>query len=112
MPGANNNPATVAPPNAIDNSSGTKFLNFAETGVGFIVTPPVHGPLTNVFGVRFRTGNDAPERDPLTVTLEGTTDANPTATLNSSWTQIYSGPTGLSTDPGRLAFGPDRKSVV
>src|SRR5262245_29635202 len=31
-------PAAESPPNAIDNSTGTKYLNFAKINCGFIVT--------------------------------------------------------------------------
>jgi hypothetical protein len=101
--GANNYPAAEGPANAIDNNEGTKFLNFAETGVGLIVTP--QGPQTVVNGIHFFTANDAPVRDPMTVTLEGTNSPNATTTLNSTWTTIYSGVTGLGTDPGRMSPG-------
>lgn len=106
--GANNYPAAESPASAIDNSNGpgSKYLNFAKTGVGFIVTSPAHGPQTVVTGLHFFTANDAPERDPLTVTIEGTNSANATTTLNSTWTAIYNGVTGLSTDPGRNSAGP------
>ncbi|MBI1766046.1 MAG: CSLREA domain-containing protein, partial [Acidobacteria bacterium] len=105
--GANNYPAAEPPSAAIDNdfSAASKYLNFGKTGVGFIVTAPTQGPLTVVDGLRFNTANDAPERDPLTVTIEGTNSANPTTTLNSTWTTIYSGVTGLATDPGRNTLG-------
>ena len=46
------------------------------------------------------TENDAPERDPLTFTLEGT-NGDP---LTGTYTLIASGSTGLDTDPGRATF--------
>ena len=46
------------------------------------------------------TASDAPERDPLTFTLEGTT-GDP---LTGTYTLIASGSTGLDTDPGRSTF--------
>ena len=102
--GANNFPSAESPPNAIDNSTGTKYLNFAEINCGFIVTIP--GGSSTVTGFQFTTANDAPERDPITITIEGTTAADPTtAAGNATWTQIYSGPSGLGTDPGRLGVG-------
>jgi hypothetical protein len=102
VPNTNNYPATESPPNSIDNNQGNKYLNFLQSGAGFIVTPSAISVLT---GVRFSTGNDAPERDPFTITIEGTNSPNPTTTLNSSWTLIYNGVTGLATDPGRNTFG-------
>jgi hypothetical protein len=107
VPGANNYPAGEPPPASIDNlfgigNSGNKYLNFQETNVGFIVTPTALSVLT---GLRFSTCNDAPERDPFTISIEGTNSPNATTTLNSTWTTIYSGTSGLATDPGRNAFG-------
>lgn len=45
------------------------------------------------------------ERDPATITIEGTNSPNATTSLNSTWTQIYSSVSGLATDPGRNTFG-------
>jgi len=99
-------PGGEAPPNAINDNVGSKYLNFGEvlTGqaagenTGFYVTPAA-GP-TLVGGLRFATANDGPERDPLTFTLEGT-NGDPATDV---WTLIASGDTGLATDPGRLTW--------
>jgi hypothetical protein len=62
----------------------------------------VSGPnVTVVTGLRLTTANDAPERDPMTFTLEGT-DCDP---LAGGWTLIASGSTGFETDPGRNITG-------
>jgi len=37
--GVNDFPSAEAPPNVIDNNAGTKYLNFAKTNTGVIVTP-------------------------------------------------------------------------
>jgi len=100
--GQNNYPAAEGPTNVIDDISSSKYLNFAETGVGFITTPST---ATVITGVHFDTANDSPERDPLTISIEGTNSPNATTTLNSSWTTIYNGASGLSTDPGRESAG-------
>lgn len=101
--GANNYPAAETPAMAIDGSTSSKYLNFAEINTGFIVTIP--GGLTTVTGFQFTAANDAPERDPITVSIEGTSAADPTtAATNATWTSIYSGQSGLAADPGR--FGP------
>jgi hypothetical protein len=102
----NNYPSTETPVNSVDNSTATKYLNFAKTNAGLITTINANGPQAIVNGIHFSTANDASERDPLTVVLEGTNDPNATTSLNSAWTQIYSGDTGLATDPGRLTSGP------
>ena len=104
--GVNNYPAGEAPSFAIDNNTATKYLNFAKTGVGLITTLAANGPSAVVNGIRFSTANDSPERDPLTVVLEGTNSANATTTLNSTWTTLYNGVSGLAIDPGRNTAGP------
>lgn len=102
--GANNYPAAETPAMAIDGSTGTKYLNFAEINTGFIVTIP--GGLTTVTGVLFTTANDAPDRDPITVSIEGTSAADPSAAAaNATWTSLYSGQSGLAADPGRFGDG-------
>jgi len=99
-------PTAESPALAIDNLQSDKYLNFQQSGAGFITTILANGPQALLTGFRFSTANDAVERDPATITLEGTNSPNPTTTLNSTWTQIYTGVTGLATDPGRNTFGP------
>ncbi|CAF1370338.1 unnamed protein product, partial [Rotaria sordida] len=105
------------PTYAIDNSTSTKYLNFGvNTGgitayqpginTGFYVSP-VSSTASIAIGLLFGTANDVPDRDPITVTLEGTNVTSLAALyLGSSWTLIYSGPTGISaiTDPGRQVY--------
>jgi hypothetical protein len=97
-------PTAENPSNAIDNNQGDKYLNFQQSNAGFITTLLANGS-SLVTQFRFSTGNDAAERDPATITIEGTNDANPTTTLNSTWTPLYTGVSGLATDPGRNTFG-------
>jgi len=102
--GVNNYPGAESPNLAIDGNNATKYLNFQKTGVGLITTLAANGPgILN--GVRFTTANDAAERDPTFITIEGTNSPNPTSTLNSTWSPIYNGPSGLATDPGRFNLG-------
>ena len=65
---------------AIDNVT-QKYLNFLDLGSGFKVTPSI-GP-TVLSGIRLYTANDAEERDPASVLLEGSNDG-------SSFTEIFS----------------------
>jgi hypothetical protein len=109
------------PPFAIDNSSSTKYLNYGinvggltayQPGLntGFYVSP-VSSSASIAIVLLFATANDVPDRDPITVTLEGTNVTSSTAlNLGSSWTLIYSGPTGINstTDPGRLTYVPQQ----
>jgi hypothetical protein len=107
------------PPAAIDNNfaspNGTKYLNFGNgnegqssatqgTGTGFFVTPSAGKSI--VTGFRIAAANDAPERDPLAITLEGS-NALSGLDQGSNWSLIYSGVSGLATDPGRFIFGPE-----
>ncbi|UJR18959.1 hypothetical protein I4U23_022088 [Adineta vaga] len=104
------------PSSAIDNNVNTKYVNygnysyingnFSQAGrdTGFYVTPTrITFSVAN--GIIFATASDYPERDPLTVTLEGT---NSTAlNSSSSWTLLYTGATGIDpvTAPARQTNG-------
>lgn len=98
-------PGNEQVPLAIDDSIATKYLNFAAgngTATGFIVTPAfgtAEGG-TILTGARFAAANDAPERDPITFTLEGSNDGGTT------FLPVFSGQmsTNLETDPGRNTF--------
>ena len=82
--------------NAIDNDKTTKYLN-RDSGrdgnqigtfspSGFAVQPAV-GP-TIVTGMGIRCANDAPDRDPDVVVLEGSNDPNLTSYASGTWTPI------------------------
>jgi len=102
--GANNYPVGESPNLAIDGATGSKYLNFAEVNCGFIITIP--GGFTTVTGLQFSAANDASERDPITVTIEGTTAADPlTAATNATWTLLYSGASGLAGVASREGDG-------
>ena len=96
---------------------GTKYLNFGTgggsgvstttkgVGTGFFVTPAL-GP-SFVTGIQVATANDAPARDPLIVSLEGSNATGPALELGSSWTVIQSSINlGIDTDPGRFILAP------
>ena len=98
---------TEGPHRVIDDNVLTKYNSYGNVNVstrsvtagvctGFYVTMTVGACV--VTGIQFATANDAPERDPLTMTLEGSnmTDASLLLT-GSSWTLIYNGPTGISS---------------
>jgi len=110
---------TESPIYAIDNNVATKYCNFGSGGcvgctpapygvnTGFFIVPS-SGTLAVAVGLRFATGNDFPNRDPITVTLEGSHHRdNASLQMGSSWTLIYSGPTGINAvvDPGRETYG-------
>jgi len=65
-------PSGENPPKAIDNNIDTKYLNFGKENSGFTVMPSVG--LTIINGISLTTANDAPERDPASVTIRGSQD--------------------------------------
>jgi hypothetical protein len=74
-----NSPGSEGAANAIDNQP-TKYLNFDAadgTDVGFVVTPSAG--VTLVTGLAMQSANDAPERDPRDVALDGSNAASPPA---------------------------------
>jgi hypothetical protein len=83
-------PGGESPANALDEDSGTKYLNFGREGSGIIVSP-LFGAST-VQSIKFTTANDAVERDPRTWVLFGTN--SPIVSLDNSdgsgepWTVI------------------------
>ncbi|HEV8378248.1 MAG TPA: hypothetical protein VGP99_05325 [Tepidisphaeraceae bacterium] len=93
------------PPMAIDGSTATKYLNFGNTGSGFIVIPS--GP-SIVQSFQLTTANDAPERDPFSFNLYGTNapivSADNSNGLAEPWTLIGSGP--LSPPPSGSFMTP------
>jgi hypothetical protein len=97
---------------AIDGDLNTKYLgkSIAENGdnsgveTGFAITPSAGG--STITEIQFATGGDVPERDPLSITLEGSNDPNATDAQGNGFTLIYEGSTGLENDPGRNKWGP------
>jgi len=93
-----NSPTNEEVDKAIDNDPRTKYLNFDKLDAGFTVTP-AQGPSV-VRGLRLTSANDAPERDPTSFRLLGSTNGR-------TFTEIASGPipdfTGRFT-PVDLAF--------
>ncbi len=82
--------------NAIDNNKNTKYLNWDSgrdgnqigtfSPSGFAVQP-AEGP-TVVTGMGIQSANDASDRDPDVVVLEGSNDANLTSYESGTWTPI------------------------
>jgi hypothetical protein len=87
------------PLNALDDDTGTKYLNFGKLDTGFIATPDFP---TTVQSVRFSTANDAEARDPASWELFGTNDTI-TSTDNSlgdgeNWSLITSSSLSLPSE--------------
>ena len=75
--------------NAVDGTQA-KYLNFdsandAKTS-GFVVTPSLGA--TVITGVAMQSANDAPDRDPKAITIEGSNDDTADWTTGT-WTQVY-----------------------
>ena len=84
-----NSPGSEGVANAIDGQP-TKYLN-RDSGVaggtsGFVVTPSVGA--TRVTGIAMQSANDAIERDPKVVTLEGSNDETITDYSSGNWELI------------------------
>jgi hypothetical protein len=89
--------------NVIDGDLSTKYLNRAQEtpkspgiDTGFAVTPKMGS--TVITQIQFATANDVPDRDPMTITLEGSNDANALQSQAKDFTLIYEGTTGLDAD--------------
>ena len=96
---ANMFPLDRKPAFAIDGNLFTWSRNFGETNTGFIMVSSFNrfGGGTRITQLTLATASDAPERDPLTFTLEGT-NGDP---LTGAYQLIVAGGTGFAVDPGR-----------
>jgi hypothetical protein len=94
------------PAQAIDQNSATKYLNFGKENSGLIVTP---GIAAIVDGIQFTTANDAPDRDPVLISLYGTNDpiSSPDNGFgnNENWTLIV-GNLPYAAPDVRTTLGP------
>lgn len=95
---------------ACDNNASSVYTNFgactslsSSTTCGlntdFYRTPARGASL--MIGLQVCTGPNLSLRDPITITFEGSNQPISTLTFGSSWTLLYSGLSGLATDPGR-----------
>ena len=95
----------------IDGNLDTKYFNkgedstarFPGVNTGFLITPKA-GAKT-VTAIQFATANDSEERDPVSITIEGSNSDNPAAAQGGDFTLIYSGPTGLMGSFDRNHWG-------
>ncbi|MCF7764364.1 MAG: immunoglobulin domain-containing protein [Verrucomicrobia bacterium] len=86
-----NSPAGEGVGNVIDNKPETKYLNFdnakGEKASGFVVTPSAG--VSVVTGMTLQSANDAPERDPWSILLEGSNDGAVTDFVSGTWVEIF-----------------------
>ncbi|HTJ79365.1 MAG TPA: glycoside hydrolase family 95 protein [Rariglobus sp.] len=86
----------------LDGDTHSKHYNKAEN-TGFVVSPGLGASI--VTGIRFATGNDSPERDPLTITIEGSNTPGATKPGATGFSILYEGPSGLENQSGRTQWG-------
>jgi hypothetical protein len=55
--------------------------------------------------IRFCAATSLAERDPMTITIEGSNQSSSALLFGSSWSLIYNGSSGLDSDPGRANYG-------
>jgi hypothetical protein len=102
------------PQYACDNNITDEYTNFGAcnsstmlmtcgVNTGFYRTPQ-RGP-SLIIGLQICTGSNLLTRDPITITFEGSNQPTSLLNLGTSWALLYSGPSGLATDPGRTAWG-------
>ncbi len=103
------------PENALDQNNMTKYTNFGNcnntlngsiacgTNTGFFLT--LRRGLSLLLAIRFRAANSMPDRDPMTITIEGSNQPSSSLIVGSTWALIYNGLTGLNPDPGRYNYG-------
>jgi len=83
-----NSPGSEGVANIIDGKQ-TKYLNFDSgkgTPSGFAVSPAIGA--TTITGISITSANDAPDRDPKKVTIEGSNDSDLTGYGAGTWTLI------------------------
>ena len=103
------------PTQAFDRNFSTKYVSFSAYSMGTSNTnsgintglylTPQRGP-SLLTAIQFCTANDYEERDPLTMTIEGSNQTSSALTYGSSWTLIYNGTTGLEGVTNRSVYGP------
>lgn len=91
-----NYPGAESPAQAIDGSSGTKYLNFSKYSAGIIVTPAAAVAARSLV---LTTANDSQERDPASYIIFGTnqpvTSADKSNGFSDNWTFIAQGTLSL-----------------
>jgi hypothetical protein len=91
------------PENLFDDDPETKFcIQCGFKNVGFYVTLEKEAVVT---AFQIFTGNDAEDRDPMTITIEGSNATGDDLMKGASWTKIYSGDSGVENVADRYAEG-------
>ncbi|CAF2149244.1 unnamed protein product [Rotaria magnacalcarata] len=103
------------PDNVFDRNTSTKYTNFGNCNITGIVSPTcaqdtgfyltLQRGASLLVAFRFATANSYPLRDPLMITIEGSNSNSTELTRGSSWTLLYNGSSGISTNQSRLTYG-------
>jgi hypothetical protein len=99
---------------AFDRNVSTKYLSFGicndstwkiDCGLntGFYLTPKRGSSLLMI--IQICTANDYENRDPLTMTVEGSNQTSSALTIGSSWSLIYNRTSGLGSSTNRHTYG-------
>src|SRR5436309_11273308 len=111
VPSSNSSPGSEGVANAIDNVTGTKYLNFDAANnaqpTGFTVTPNVGD--TIVSGLTLTSANDSPNRDPSSYVLTGSNDGSNYVSISSGSVPLF-GPTGTNRFYKNYIFFHNTKS--
>ncbi|HLX61050.1 MAG TPA: C25 family cysteine peptidase [Planctomycetota bacterium] len=94
------NPTAETPPNANDNATSTKWLDFTRGPLIYDMGNPIV-----IDGYTFATANDSPERDPISWNFLGSND-NVTYTLLDQQTNYATTTTRYTYVPSNLTFLP------
>ncbi|CAA6677829.1 MULTISPECIES: glycosyl hydrolase family 95 catalytic domain-containing protein [unclassified Lentimonas] len=100
--GADDNSEHEQVSKVFDGNIGSKHFNKGKQA-GFVVSPGIGASI--VTGIRFATGNDKTERDPLRITIEGSNSAEAFHLGAAEFSLIYEGPSGLGSQQGRQSWG-------
>jgi hypothetical protein len=104
------------PDNILDKNITTKYTNFGTCNASTLSNSITCGVNTGFYltlqrgaslllSIRLCTALSYPQRDPMTITVEGSNQTLSVLNLGSSWTLIYNGSSGLTPDPGRGSYG-------
>src|SRR6185503_17196127 len=106
IPSSSNSPGSEGVANAIDDQP-TKYLNFDSGRNGFLpsgfaVSPRIGA--TTVIGLTMQSANDAPERDPRAITLEGSNDDSLSSFNSGTW-ELITAISGIPSWPSIFGGG-------
>ncbi len=108
---SDDSPGSEGVANAIDNQP-TKYLNFDrgtnndDIDSGLVVSPSIGS--TVLVGIGMQSANDAPDRDPLSIRLEGSNDEAP-GWDSGNWSVIYETPADAKIQSWEERFPDDHR---